>query len=492
MQAFVLYGGQGRNRTVDTRIFNPLLYQLSYLAAAQAGVPAARSRAFNRETPVSSRKRPLHAGGPLSWICRISFIRATCPAPKFPGMPAQEIAFQQISTPRRRLRIALVTETYPPEINGVAMTLGQMVKALQLREHQIQLIRPRQHGTDSPEPEHNLEQVLRPGVPIPRYAGLKIGLPAKSALRRLWSLRRPDVVHVATEGPLGWSAVTVANKLRIPVASDFHTNFHSYSAHYGFGWLKKPVMGYLRRLHNQSGVTLVPSLSLRRDLESAGYHNVEVVARGVDAQLYTPARRSAALRAAWGLGQDELAVLHVGRLAAEKNLPLLVRAFEAIRAARSDARLVLVGDGPELPALRASHPEYVYCGARRGTDLADHYASGDLFLFPSLTETFGNVVLEAMASGLPQVCFDYAGAAEHVRHGKNGLLVPFGDADAFVAEALRLATGEDRDTMGAMAREGATEISWEAIIARLESVLLRLVVENEARQEHILFGGEAA
>lgn len=407
-------------------------------------------------------------------------------------MLAQQIAFEQFSAPRRRLRIAVVTETYPPEINGVAMTLERMVKALQSREHQIQLIRPRQHAADSPASEENLEQVLRPGVPIPRYAGLKMGLPAKSALHRLWSLRRPDVVNVATEGPLGWSAVHVANKLRIPVASDFHTNFHSYSRHYGFGWLKKPVMNYLRKLHNQSRVTLVPSLSMRRDLEAAGYRNVEVVARGVDAQLFSPDRRSAALRRSWGLEEGDLAVIHVGRLAPEKNLPLLIRAFEAIADKRPRARLVLVGDGPELAALRARHPEFVFAGPRRGEDLAAHYASGDLFLFPSLTETFGNVVLEAMASGLPQVCFDYAAAAEHVRHGENGLKVAYGDEAAFVAAAVKLATIGNVTAMSAKAREMALGVSWDAIFARFEAVLVRLVLESEARQEKTLFGLESA
>ena len=407
-------------------------------------------------------------------------------------MLAHQIAFEQFSAPRRRLRVAVVTETYPPEINGVAMTLERMVKALQSREHQIQLIRPRQHAADFPASEDNLEQVLRPGVPIPRYAGLKVGLPAKSALHRLWSLRRPDVVNVATEGPLGWSAVHVANKLRIPVASDFHTNFHSYSRHYGFGWLKKPVMNYLRKLHNQSRVTLVPSLSMRRDLEAAGYRNVEVVARGVDAQLFSPGRRSAALRRSWGLGDDDLAVIHVGRLAPEKNLPLLIRAFEAIADKRPGARLVLVGDGPELPALRASHPEFVFAGPRRGEDLAAHYASGDLFLFPSLTETFGNVVLEAMASGLPQVCFDYAAAAEHVRHGENGLKAVHGDEAAFVAAAVNLASNGDMAAMAAKAREKALGVSWETIFARFEAVLVRLVLESEASQEKVLFGLESA
>ena len=406
-------------------------------------------------------------------------------------MLATDLAFQQLPVERRRLRIAVVTETYPPEINGVAMTLGRFVRALQEREHQVQLIRPRQSADDQPRDESNLEQVLRPGVPIPRYAGLRMGLPAKSTLRRIWSLKRPDVVHVVTEGPLGWSALAAANTLRIPVATDFHTNFHSYSRHYGLGWLKKPIAAYLRKFHNQARVTMVPSLTIRRDLESAGFRNLEVVARGVDTQLFDPARRNQDLRAAWGVPEQGLAVLYVGRIAPEKNLDLLVRAFRAIARVRPDARLILVGDGPELAALRAAHPDFVCCGALRGEDLARHYAAADVFLFPSLTETFGNVLLEAMASGLASVSFDYAAAAEHVRHEVNGLKAGYGDAGEFVAQCLRLTSEAGlRASLGREARASALDLSWQHIFVRLEEIFLDIVRTNEAYHEKALFGVE--
>lgn len=406
-------------------------------------------------------------------------------------MLATDLAFQQLPVERRRLRIAVVTETYPPEINGVAMTLGRFVRALQDREHQVQLIRPRQSAEDLPRDESNLEQVLRPGVPIPRYAGLRMGLPAKSTLRRIWSLKRPDVVHVVTEGPLGWSALAAANTLRIPVATDFHTNFHSYSRHYGLGWLKKPIAAYLRKFHNQARVTMVPSLTIRRDLESAGFRNLEVVARGVDTQLFDPARRSQDLRAAWGVPEQGLAVLYVGRIAPEKNLELLVRAFRAMARVCPDARLILVGDGPELAALKTAHPDFVCCGARRGEDLACHYASADAFLFPSLTETFGNVLLEAMASGLPTVGFDYAAAAEHVRHGFNGLKAPYGNAGEFLAQSLRLTEDADlRRSLGREARSTALNLSWQHIFGRLEDIFMDIVRTNEAYHEKALFGVE--
>jgi glycosyltransferase involved in cell wall biosynthesis len=391
---------------------------------------------------------------------------------------------EQFPVNSRRLRVALVTETYPPEINGVAMTLGQIVNALQARDHQVQLIRPRQGDEPHPEDEANLEQVLRPGIPIPNYSGLNIGLPAKRLLSKLWTLRRPDVVHIATEGPLGWSALAAANKLRIPVLAGFHTNFHSYSRHYGFSWLKKPIYAYLRKFHNQARLTMVPTKKLRDDLTMAGYRNVEVLARGVDSRLFDPLRRDPALKKSWGLGEDGLAVVYVGRIAPEKNLDLLVRAYQAMARIRPNTRLVLVGDGPELEPFKARHPEFVFCGPRTGEDLARHYASADAFLFPSTTETFGNVLLEAMASGLPSVSYDYAAAGEFVRHGENGLKVPIDDEAQFIAQAEWLAAHpEARPGMAAQARETVQTISWDEIFRRLEGFYLQVVKEREAAQE---------
>ncbi|TCJ18215.1 glycosyltransferase family 1 protein [Parasulfuritortus cantonensis] len=403
-------------------------------------------------------------------------------------MQASDLLFEHLPVAARRLRVAMVTETFPPEINGVAMTIGRIVAALQARDHQVQLIRPRQRGDAAgASADGHLEQVLRPGIPIPHYQGLHMGLPAKRLLARLWTMRRPDVVHIATEGPLGWSAMAAARKLGIPVLSGFHTNFHSYSRHYGLGWLKKPIHAYLRKFHNQARLTVVPTRGLRDELTGQGYRNIEVLARGVDGALFTPERRDPDLRRHWGVGDAGLAVLYVGRLAPEKNLELLVRAFEAVEAVRPDARLVLVGDGPEAATLKAAHPRFVHAGAHTGTDLARHYASADLFLFPSLTETFGNVVLEAMASGLAVLGFDYAAAAEHIRHGENGLKPAFGDEVAFLAEARRLAgapalLGDLREE----ARAAALAASWNGIYERLEGYYLRLVREGEIGQEAAL------
>lgn len=397
------------------------------------------------------------------------------------AMDAADFTCQTLPSMRPQLRIAVVTETYPPEVNGVAMTLGRVVNGLQVRNHQIQLIRPRQHADDVPQPTATLTEHLQRGIPLPRYEGLKMGLPAKAALTKLWTRQRPDVVQIATEGPLGWSALAAANKLRLPVASDFHTNFHSYSSHYGFGLLRRAIVAYLRKFHNKAAVTLVPTEGIRRELLAYGYENIEIIGRGVDTKLFHPGRRSAALRAQWGVDENAPVALYVGRLAAEKNLALVFEAYDAMRAANPATRLVLVGDGPERASWQAKRPDAIFCGTQIGEPLAAHYASGDVFLFPSLTETWGNVTIEAMASGLAVVAYDCAAAEEVIRHGENGLKAAPEDIAAFVALAAELAQDPARQRkLGSAASARAAQLSWDAIVDGFERVLLRLAQPQTA------------
>ncbi|TRZ97276.1 MAG: glycosyltransferase family 1 protein [Rhodocyclaceae bacterium] len=375
----------------------------------------------------------------------------------------------------RPLRIALVTETYPPEINGVAMTLGRMVDGLLRRGHSLQLVRPRQSADESAvelRPGGGGDEVLVRGLPIPGYSGLKFGLPAKGRLVKLWWETRPDLVHVVTEGPLGWSAIAAARKLKLPVTSDFHTNFHSYCRHYGFAWLQSPMSAYLRMLHNRSDATLVPTHTLARELEGEGYQNLAVVSRGVDVELFNPRRRSAELRSSWGVQPDSLVVIYAGRLAPEKNLPVVLDAFAAIRVTRPDAKLLFVGDGPMRVSLQASCPDAVFAGMRTGCDLAAHYASADLFLFASLTETFGNVTSEALASGLAVLAYDCAAAADLIIDGSNGRTVPPADAAAFVSAAMALACDRMKlQQMRSRSARSVAHLNWELIHDSFEQTL---------------------
>ena len=381
--------------------------------------------------------------------------------------------------PRSR-RLAMVTETYPPEVNGVAMSMARLVEGLHERHHEMQLVRPTQRPAPGAAGESRFDVVLTRGCAIPRYPHLRMGLPSKRLLVQRWSLRRPDVVHIATEGPLGWSALQAARQLRIPVTTDFRTNFHAYGQHYGIGWLAQPILAYLRMFHNQAHCTMVPTDALRGDLAARGFKRLHVVGRGVDTRLFNPSKRSAALRAQWAVSATTLVLAYVGRLAAEKNLDALLAAFEAVRATRADVRLLFVGDGPLRDALQARCPQAIFAGHRSGEDLAAHYASADMFLFPSLTETFGNVTTEAMASGLPVVAFDSAAAGQLIQHGRNGVLAAGADLPAFVRAALPLAgDAAQRAYLGAAARETACRIDWRSVVSRFENIISQVIDQSD-------------
>jgi len=389
---------------------------------------------------------------------------------------------QPVVSTRKPLRIALVTETYPPEVNGVALTVARIAEGLRQRGHELQLVRPRQAADGSAgHAGHPLRDVLVAGAPIPCYPHLRLGLPAGRELRRLWRRRRPDLVHIATEGPLGWSALRAARELDIAVTSDFRTNFQAYSGHYRLGWLRGVIAAYLRRFHNLAGCTMVPTEALRAELQAAGFERTVVVARGVDTQRFSPARRSEALRRQWGVADGDAVVLYVGRLAAEKNLELLLQAFAAMRQINPRMQLVLVGDGPLRAALGERCPQAVFAGQRSGVDLAAHYASADLFVFPSLTETFGNVTPEAMASGLPVLAFDHAAAGQLIEHGQSGWLAAHGDAAAFVRWAQHLAhEPAAARRAGQAARRCALDLDWDGIVRQLETVFISALIAHRS------------
>ncbi|GAA5171047.1 glycosyltransferase family 1 protein [Viridibacterium curvum] len=368
-----------------------------------------------------------------------------------------------------RLRVTLVTETWPPEVNGVAMTVSRLVEGLRSRGHSVQVVRPRQ-GHDTKDASHN--DVLVKGLPIPGYKGLQFGLPADGTLRRLWEHQRPDVVHAVTEGPLGWSALNQARKLGLPVTSSYHTHFDGYSKHYGAGIVGPIVSAVLRRFHRRTVSTMAPTRVLVDSLTRNKVPGARVLGRGVDARLFDPAKRSAELRSSWGADDDALVVLNVGRLAPEKNLDLAARAFAAIKAKHPDAKMVWVGDGPSRSKLAQQHPDHVFTGAKRGEELAAHYASADIFLFPSLTETYGNVVPEAMASGLAVVAYHDAAAAELITQNEHGLTAPVRDEEAFIAAARRMADESVlRQHVRSRARSRVEPITWDAVIGEFESVL---------------------
>jgi glycosyltransferase involved in cell wall biosynthesis len=378
------------------------------------------------------------------------------------------------------LHVVMVSETYPPEVNGVARTVAMVVEGLRARGHVLKLVRPRQGPDDRAQDGNGFGEMLRPGVPIPRYSHLQMGLPSRRALLQAWQRSRPDIVHIATEGPLGWSALSAARALGLPVATDFRTNFRAYSSHYGFGWIAPAVTAYLRAFHNRAGCTMVPTEVMALSLGRQGFRNLRVVGRGVNTSVFAPSRRDPSLRQLWCAPDDVPVALCVSRFAPEKNFPLVFEAFRAMRAAHPETRLILVGAGPMAEELKRTGLGLVINGRLDDGELSAHYASADIFLFASATETFGNVTLEAMASGLAVVAYDYAAARQHIVHGRSGLLAPLGDRIGFIEHAAVLAHDLARvRALGRNARETTQLPRWETVLQEFEAVL-RETIERQA------------
>ena len=384
---------------------------------------------------------------------------------------------------KEKKHYAIVTETYPPEINGVALTVRNLAQGLRARGHHVTVIRPRQ-ATDGQPGSAPLahSDITLPGMTLPRYPGLQFGLPAGRTLRRQWQAQPPDAVYVATEGPLGWSAVNTARQLGIPVATGLHTRFDEYTRDYGLGFLQGLAFAWMRWFHNRANATLVPTGELATFLSARGFRHATHLPRAVDPQRFSPTHRDATLRQQWGLAEDDLAVIYVGRIAAEKNLGLAVRAFREIQAQNPRARFIWVGEGPQRAALAAANPDFVFCGLQLHQALAAHFASGDLFLFPSRSETFGNVTLEAMASGVSTVAFNYGAAREHLRNGLHGAAV---DTDeAFVEASVALAQNpEQRRQQGQAASAAMQRLHPDQVATNFDALLDGLDAQRNGREE---------
>jgi UDP-2,3-diacylglucosamine pyrophosphatase LpxH/glycosyltransferase involved in cell wall biosynthesis len=358
------------------------------------------------------------------------------------------------------MKIDIVTDTFAPDVNGVAMTLGRLTDGLRQRGHRVHVI----HTGEFARPGETCSASLA----LPGYKEVRVGLPEPFKLRTRWMKKRPDAIYVATESPLGKSALKAANALGIPVASGFHTNFHQYMEQYRMGALQPVAMAYLKRFHQRADCTLTPSQDVVTKLQAEGFTNVHLLGRGVDTALYSPEKRCETLRAGWGARPGTPVALIVGRVAAEKNFDLAILAFEQMRQAVPDMRCVVVGDGPLRGKLAEKHAWVHFVGLRLGEDLAKHYASADVLLFPSETETFGNVLLESMASGLTAVSYDYAAAAQHMKSGVNGLTAAKSDAKAFIKHAIDALSIRPHHPLRIAARETAEALGWDQVVGEFE------------------------
>ncbi len=378
------------------------------------------------------------------------------------------------------MRIAFFTDSLPPLTDGVTRTLSELATTLEdagIEFRFVSAVRP-----DASVPWRRHVRVV-PSVPLPLYRSYRVGVPVAPRLVSELDVFAPDIVHVVTPSPLGLWGVSYAERRGIPTVGSFHTDFASCLRFYGLGCVEALAWRCAKRLHNRYALTLAPSAHVAETLLARGIRNVALWKRGVDPTQFSPAFRSPGLRARVGADAAPI-LLYVGRLCREKNLDALVLTADELRRAGVAHRLVLVGDGPLAGELRERLPDALFTGVQRGDDLASWYASADLFVFPSVVETFGNVVLEAFSSGVPVVAFDAGGVRELVASGRNGLLVspdsPSGLADAV---SSLLADRELRARLSRGALATATRHRWPEVNRALLVHYARLVGAQQGKQE---------
>lgn len=365
------------------------------------------------------------------------------------------------------MRLLIVSDTFPPDVNGVSRTLERFAVGLSERNHEVRIV------TTSESPAGcQLSRDVVKSFRLPGYNAVRIGLATRAWFVRLIKEWQPEVIYAATETPLGIAAILAARAMKVPILSGFHTNFHSYARNYHLSLLQPLASAYLAAIHKMTALTVVPSLQSAALVRGMGVKQVSVIGRGVDADLFCPQVRDANLREQWGVSPDAPVALYVGRLALEKNLTLLKQSMDVFRASRPDCKCVIVGDGPCRAELERRNPAWHFAGNRSGQDLARHYASADVFIFPSLSETFGNVILEAIASGLVLVAYNQAAAAEHLTHETNALLAPPADEKPFIECVKSAAERWNDQGLRASARNKATDLTWDKIIQSLENTLL--------------------
>jgi phosphatidylinositol alpha 1,6-mannosyltransferase len=365
------------------------------------------------------------------------------------------------------MRIALFSEVYWPMVSGVGVTLLRLTDALQARGHAVRVY----SATYPPPPgQADRPEVHRsPSVPFFLYPDVQWAFPRQRDIVDDLQAFRPDVVHVATEFSLGIAGVKAARQLDLPIIASAHTDYDQYAARYGVTWALRAGWHYLRWFYGQAQRVLCPSRIYEEALHRHGVLHTGLWSRGVDPEVFAPRFRSEAYRVAIGAGPGDLVVTYIGRIAREKNLGLLLEAWESLAPERGGAQLVLVGRGPlEDDIRRRDIPGVHVTGLLQGEALSAAYASADVFAFPSPTETFGNSLLEAMGSGLPPIVAAGGGVLEFAEHGRNAWLVEPDSAPAIADALSRLfADPSLRHRLAAGALATARARDWGAVYDQL-------------------------
>jgi glycosyltransferase involved in cell wall biosynthesis len=360
------------------------------------------------------------------------------------------------------MRIAIFTEVFLPKIDGITNRLSHTLRCLKDDGHEVLVFAP----ADAVEEHAGFRVVRVPGAPFPPYPGLRVSAPDP---RILWELHRfqPDVVHAVGPACLGIWGSAAARALRLPLVASYHTDLPRYLPGYGLGWLQPAIWPLLRGVHGSAHLNLTPSRFTRRELLDHGIEPVEIWRGGVDTEQFHPSRRCTEMRMQLCGGvPDGPVVLYVGRISPEKKLDTLVEILDALPG----THLALVGDGPARPELerRFAGRRAHFLGFLRGEALARAFASADVFVMPSTTETLGFVVLEAMASGCPVVAARAGGIPDLIDPGENGHLYdPDDPADAIDAIRALLARPSLRRFTAQQARKRAEASSWQRETRRL-------------------------
>jgi glycosyltransferase involved in cell wall biosynthesis len=364
------------------------------------------------------------------------------------------------------MRIAFFSEVYWPMVSGVGVTLRRLADALMARGFGVRVYTATYAlpaGTDRPEVHRSAS------IPFFLYPDVQWALPRHRELTADARSFAPDIVHVATEFAMGHAGLRVARELGVPVVASAHTDYEQYAARYHVEWAVRPGWRYLRWFYGHAERVLCPSRIYEEHLHSRGIRRTGVWSRGVDTTAFNPAWRDESYRESLGSAPGDPVVTYVGRLAREKNLDLLLAAWERVALRHPRARLALVGRGPLESEIRErAIPGVHLAGLLTGPALSRAYASADVFAFPSVTETFGNVLLEAMASGLPSIVAAAGGVLEFTEHGRNGWLVEPSSVEAIATALERMLTDAAlRARLSAGALETAASRRWDLIDDRL-------------------------
>jgi len=364
------------------------------------------------------------------------------------------------------MNVALFSGNYCYTVDGPALALNRLVPFLERNGHNVLVFSPTSR-TPAFEPAGTL--VSTPSLPLPGRSEYRLSLGLTPRLRARLEAFQPDVFHLATPDPLGLHALRLAKKWGVPAIASFHTRFDVYPRYYGLTILEKYLTNYMRWFYRQCSQVYVPSRSMEDVLRTQGFgDDIRIWSRGVDASLFRPGRRDKSWRRSIGIEDDEVVVVFVGRLVMEKGLEFLASAMELAEGMGVHYRCVVVGEGPAREWFASRVPQAHFTGFLRGEELARVYASSDIFVNPSETETFGNVTLEAMASGLPAVCVDAIGSRSLVRHAVTGFLATPGDATEF-ARLLSLLVRDDviRRRFGTAGVVASRAYDWEVMMAGL-------------------------